>query len=84
MYQPRFTTDPKRLARLQSNYEEGKLREQLPYSVREVLDQKALQVSQDDLLKLFENATQQNLLAREARRQETNSIIAQYNPQQRK
>jgi hypothetical protein len=68
MYAPRFTSDPRRIARLQANYEEGKSREGMPLPLRERLDVKALNVSQDDLNVLFENALRQGAALRAAKR----------------
>ncbi|KAG5478646.1 hypothetical protein LSCM1_06050 [Leishmania martiniquensis] len=49
-----FTTDPRRIASLQHNYDEGAQREKIPAAQREQLDKQLLTLSPKDLLQLFE------------------------------
>ena len=66
-YNPRFTTDPRRIARLVANAEEGMLRESLPQQEREQLDRQALEVSPAKLAFLFDNAANRARSIRQAR-----------------
>lgn len=56
MYTPAFTQDPKRIARLTTNYNEGRAREALSELERRQLDIDALIVSPAKLSKLYANA----------------------------
>eukprot|EP00331_Platyophrya_macrostoma_P035035 CAMPEP_0176451034 /NCGR_PEP_ID=MMETSP0127-20121128/27543_1 /TAXON_ID=938130 /ORGANISM="Platyophrya macrostoma, Strain WH" /LENGTH=65 /DNA_ID=CAMNT_0017838907 /DNA_START=66 /DNA_END=263 /DNA_ORIENTATION=+ len=56
MYAPAFTQDPKRVARLQANYNEGRAREALSEMERRQLDIDALIVSPEKLSNLFSAA----------------------------
>lgn len=51
-----FTTNPRRIARLQYNYDAGAQREKIPAEQREEMDKKLLQVSPEYLAQLFANA----------------------------
>lgn len=50
-----FTTNPRRLARLEYNYNEGARRETIPAAEREQMDKKLLNVSPAYLNHLFAN-----------------------------
>jgi hypothetical protein len=58
MYSPAFTQDPRRIARLQRNFEEGRARERLTETERRTLDTEALTVDQAKLDALFARAKQ--------------------------
>ncbi|KAF8285847.1 hypothetical protein C3747_53g19 [Trypanosoma cruzi] len=56
MSQPRFTTNPERIARLQENYDAGVEREKMPNEEREKLDLECFNVSPAQLAALAERA----------------------------
>ncbi|PWV16788.1 hypothetical protein C3747_21g192c [Trypanosoma cruzi] len=56
MSQPRFTTNPERIARLQENYDAGVEREKMPNEEREKLDLECFNLSPAQLAALTERA----------------------------
>ncbi|EAN94937.1 hypothetical protein C3747_21g188c [Trypanosoma cruzi] len=56
MSQPRFTTNPERIARLEENYNAGVEREKIPVAEREKLDLECLNVSSAKLRFLYQNS----------------------------
>jgi phosphopantetheinyl transferase (holo-ACP synthase) len=55
MNPPAFTTNPKRIARLEYNYNAGVKRETIPAEEREQMDKKLLNVTPAYLSQLFAN-----------------------------
>lgn len=55
MNTPAFTTNPRRLARLEFNYNAGANREKIPAQEREEMDRQLLNVSPEYLQQLFAN-----------------------------
>lgn len=68
MYNPTFTTDPKRIARLETNCKEGKARESLNQVDRDRLDRQALAVDSDRLQAMFKTAAENRAAAIAARK----------------
>lgn len=72
MYNPTYTTDVRRIARLMFNAEEGALRERLPFEERMQMDLNATIVSSEKLARLFENASYH---ARSARLERADGLL---------
>lgn len=68
MYTPTYTTDAKRIARLEANVKEGLARESLSQVDRDRLDRQALSVDSDRLQFLFKNAAENRAGAIAARK----------------
>jgi hypothetical protein len=68
MYTPTYTSDPKRIARLEVNVKEGLARESLAQVDRDRLDRQALSVDSDRLQFLFKNAAENRAAAIAARK----------------
>ncbi|CAD2219162.1 hypothetical protein ADEAN_000665500 [Angomonas deanei] len=55
MNTPAFTTNPKRIERLQYNYDEGVRREAMSHEKREQMDREVVMVTPAHVAKLFAN-----------------------------
>jgi hypothetical protein len=68
MYAPAFTKDPKRIARLESNFREGQMRERLPEELRCQLDIQSLEVDANKIRHLFRDVATKKASAVQSRR----------------